>query len=213
MSDALDIAEIDANNHKAAKGYASGSYWRKRRDLLYYHYFHFMIRCIGADARSLIDIGSGNAPYLDWFSWIPERVSVDLEIPYQSESVRGIKGNIHELTFEQPFDVCTCMQVLEHVPDADAFARRLMEIGRLVLVSVPYKWAAGSNKHHVHDPVDLKKVVGWFGRDPNYHLIVREPFATKSGARLFALFDVADPTRKFGNEVRKARHPGSFPKL
>lgn len=211
LSETLDISQIDANNMQAAKGYVSGSYWRKRKDLIYYHYLHFIIRCIGVNAQSLIDVGSGNAPYLDWFNWIPDRVSVDLEVPYSSKSVRGLKGNIHDLAFDQTFDICTCMQVLEHVPDAGAFAGRLMEIGRLVLVSVPYKWPAGSNKHHVHDPVDLKKVVSWFGREPNYHLIVREPFATKSGARLFALYDVADPGRTYGNDVRKARRSAKYP--
>jgi len=206
----LDISEIDAKNKATANGYQTGSYWRKRRDLIYYHYFHFMIRCIGPEAQSLIDVGSGNAPYLDWFDWIPERVSVDLQVPYSSAAVRGLKGNIHDLAFDQPFDICTCMQVLEHVPDAGAFAKRLMEIGRLVLVSVPYQWPAGS-KHHVHDPVDLKKMASWFGREPNYHLIVREPFATKSGARLFALYDVADPGRKYGSDVRKARRAAKYP--
>jgi hypothetical protein len=205
------MTEITTESDRKRSSFASGSYWRKRRDLMYYQYFHYMIRCLGPQARSMVDVGSGNAPYLDWFDWIPERVSVDLETPYRPAAVRGIAGDIHSLTFDAPFDICTCMQVLEHVPQADAFAKRLMELGRLVLVSVPYKWPAGSNKHHVHDPVDLKKVTGWFGRDPNYHLVVREPFAARSGARLFALYDVADPERRYGTEVRRTRRKARFP--
>jgi hypothetical protein len=175
--------------------------------LVYYQYFRFMVRCLANDARSMIDVGSGNAPYLEWFDWIPERVSVDLKTPYRSDAVRGIEGNIFDLNFDQPFDLCSCMQVLEHVPEPEPFARRLLELGRILLISVPYKWPAGSSRQHVNDPVDLASVTRWFGREPNYNLVVREPFLGRKGARLFAIFDVADPARRFGSDVRRSRRP------
>jgi hypothetical protein len=189
------------------KMYESGAYWRRRSDMLYYQYFSYIVRCIGPDAASMVDVGSGNAPYLEWFDWIPRRVSVDLEVPYRSERVEGIAGDIRSLRFDEVFDICSCMQVLEHVPEPAPFSRRLMELGRMVLVSVPYKWPEGSNPGHVNDPVDLEKVAGWFGRKPNYHLVVREPFAGRKGARMFALYDVADPARKFGSKLRNKRRP------
>jgi SAM-dependent methyltransferase len=191
------------------KMYETGAYWRKRSDMLYYQYFSYIIRCIGAQAGSLVDVGSGNAPYLEWFDWIPRRVSVDLKVPYRSESVEGVTGDIRDLRFDETFDICTCMQVLEHVPEPEPFARRLMELGSLVLISVPYKWPKGANKDHVNDPVGLESVVAWFGRQPNYHLVVREPFVRKKGARMFAIFDVADPQRKFGADVRGKRRPAT----
>jgi SAM-dependent methyltransferase len=187
--------------------YASGRYWRRRSDMLYYQYFRFIVRCIASDASSMLDVGSGNSPYLEWFDWIPERVSVDLATPYQSEAVRGIEGNIFNLKFEQPFDICSCMQVLEHVPEPEPFARRLLELGRIVLISVPHKWPQGSNPLHVNDPVDINSLEKWFGRKANYHIVVREPFHAKKGERLFAIYDVADPARRFGNDVRKGRRP------
>lgn len=190
--------------------YETGSYWRKRSDMLYYQYFYYIIRCIGPNAKSMIDVGSGNAPYLEWFDWIPRRVSVDLEVPYGSDTVEGIVGDIRSLRLAETFDICTCMQVLEHVPEPASFARRLMETGRLVLISVPYKWPKGANKSHVNDPVDIKNVVDWFGRKPNYHLVVREPFSDRKGARMFALFDVAAPARKFGSGVRAKRRPATL---
>ena len=189
------------------KMYENGAYWRKRSDMLYYQYFSYIIRCIGPQAKSMLDVGSGNAPYLEWFDSIPRRVSVDLEVPYRSEAVEGVAGDIRALRFGEAFDICTCMQVLEHVPEPEPFARRLMELGKLVLVSVPYKWPKGANKGHVNDPVDLDKVVSWFGRSPNYHLMVREPFEGRKGARMFALYDVADPERKFGAKLRNNRRP------
>jgi SAM-dependent methyltransferase len=189
-----------------AMDYADGAYWRDRADLLYYQYFRYIVRCIGSTASSIIDVGSGNAPYLEWFDWIPERVSVDLRTPYSSATVRGIEGNIMALDLPR-FDLCTCLQVLEHVPEPAAFAHRLLELGALVLISVPFNWPEGSSPNHVNDPVDIAKVSAWFGLTPNYHLVVHEPFSGPKGARLFALFDVANPKRRFGTQVRHGRRP------
>ena len=111
------------------KGYASRSYWRQRSDMLYYRYIDWIIRATGAQAESLIDVGSGNCPYLDWFDWIGDRVSVDIRVPYAGPGIRPIKGDILTLDFPKRFDSCTCLQVLEHVPDVEPFARRLLAPG------------------------------------------------------------------------------------
>lgn len=187
--------------------YASGGYWQPRSDLIYYQYFRYMVRCVGHEARSMLDVGSGNSPYLEWFDWIPDRVSIDIQTPYSSAAVRGIEGDIFDFKPAAPYDLVSCMQVLEHVREPAPFAQRLLELGRLVLVSVPYKWPAGITKGHVNDPVDLAKVVRWFGRKPNYHIVVTEPFQHRKGARLIALYDPADPERTFGADIRKRRRP------
>jgi hypothetical protein len=187
-------------------GYESGAYWRGRSDLLYYHYFRCFVRCLAPNAGSLIDIGSGNAPYLEWFDWIPDRVSFDKAHPYRSETVRGVEGDLFATDFERKFDLVTCMQVLEHIPDASCFARRLTELGDLLLVLVPYKWPRGQTRGHVNDPVDLAKLSGWFGREPNYSLVVREPFVKRGGARLFAIYD-PDPKRVFDAKMRHQARP------
>lgn len=187
--------------------YANQSYWKGRSDLLYYRYIDYILRAVGRDARSLIDVGSGNCPYLEWFDWIPEKISVDIRVPYSSENVTPIKGDIHAMDFSKAFDICTCFQVLEHVPEAEAFARRLLELGELVVVSVPYLWATEPRRTtgHVHDPVDYEKLTGWMGREANYKIIVTEPFTGNArGRRLIALYD-RDRERRFGNEVRKNR--------
>ena len=176
---------------------ADERYWQRRSSLLYYKYLNSIVRDIGASAQSIVDVGTGHLPYLEWFDWIPEKVAVDLHPPYSSETVKGISGDIFELSFPKKFDLCTCMQVIEHVPDAGRFARRLMEIAHVVLVSVPHKWPAGAMHGHVHDPVTLAKVTEWFGRAPNYQLIVREPFQLRMGARLLAVYDVENPARRF----------------
>ncbi|PZR00630.1 MAG: hypothetical protein DI533_08815 [Cereibacter sphaeroides] len=201
------VPPSDAPDHAKPSVYESGNYWQRRSDMIYYDYVDLFVRTIGVNARSMIDVGSGNCPYLDWFDWIPRRVSVDINKPYSSPGVTAVKGDIFKLDFGARFDLCTCFQVLEHVPDARLFARRLLELAPLVLVSVPYRWPKSPpTKGHIHDPVTYFKLTRWMGRRANYHQIVQEPFQTRKGARLFALY-AADPHRRFGSEDVKTRIP------
>lgn len=189
---------------RGRRAYATGEYWARRSDLLYYRYVDFIVRTVGAEAGSLIDVGTGGCPYLEWFDWIPERVSFDLRHPYRSESVQGIAGDLLTHPFERRFDLCTCLQVLEHVPEAAPFAQRLQAIARRVIVSVPLNWPKGDTQGHVHDPVTEEKLQGWMGRAPNYAIEVREPFQGAKGRRLVAIYD-EDPERRFGGGDARAR--------
>ncbi len=203
---AADGGGARAGGKRRKGSYEGGGYWNARTDLLYYQYFRYFVRCLGPNAKSMIDIGSGNAPYLEWFDWIGDRVSFDKAHPYRSDNVTGMEGDLFTMDFGRKFDLVTCMQVLEHIPDAPRFAERLMGLGDLLLVSVPYKWPKGHTRGHVNDPVDEKKLARWFGREPNYSLIVREPFVKRAGARLFAIYD-ADPKRVFDAKIRHQARP------
>lgn len=182
----------------AMTAYETQAYWQRRSDMLYYRYIDYIIRAIAVDARSMVDVGTGNCPYLEWFDWIPERVSIDIRTPYSSDSVKGIKGDIFKLPITKKYDICSCLQVLEHVPDAGAFGKRLLEMSDLVVVSVPYKWPTFPKvtTGHVHDPVDYEKLTGWMGRPANYKQVVQEPFSNAKSQRLIAIYD-RDPRRKF----------------
>lgn len=184
--------------------YADGTYWKRRQRMVYYQYLDRIVRKVGSKAKSMLDVGSGNAPYLDWFDWIPDRVSIDRAPPYESEHVVGIQADFLTHPFDRKFDLVTCLQVLEHVADAKPFAQHLLSIGRIVLISVPYRWPAGQTPGHVQDPVDLEKLNLWFGRPPNWSQIVREPFSGyEKGRRLFALYNTADPEKRYSEERPK----------
>ena len=169
------------------------NYWDYRREMIYYRTLANFVRLIAFDAESLLDVGSAGCRYLEWFDWIPDRVSLDLSRPTRSPGIRSIVADFLAWTPDKRYPVITCSQVLEHVENVEAFARKLLATGDRVLISVPYKWSAGSVKGHVHDPVDESKVRRWFGCDPDYTLVVKEPFAE---SRLFCFFDPGKTFRR-----------------
>lgn len=140
----------------------------------------------------MLDVGSNNCPYLDWFPKVPERVSVDLLHPYEAPGVVSIKSDFLSWSPSRKFDVVTCLQVLEHIPDAGAFARKLLEVSKVLVVTVPYKWARGGVKSHVHDPVGEEKMLEWFGRRPNFSYRCQK--VTADVVRLIHVYDfLPDP--------------------
>jgi hypothetical protein len=149
-------------------------YWERRQNLLYYNVVRVLAQALSKDARSILDVGSAACPYLDWFPHVAERVSVDLNHPYDGPGVVAIKGDFLTWQPQQSFDVVTCLQVLEHVPRADLFATKLLSAGTIVIVSVPYRWGKGRTGSHIHDPVDREKLRGWFGREPNFEFMCKE---------------------------------------
>jgi hypothetical protein len=152
---------------------------------VYFQHVYALVHFLAQDAKSIIDVGSNGCPYLEWFSWIPRKVSVDLCMPYSSETVQGVTADFLSFPLDQKFDFCTCLQVLEHVLHADLFARKLLATSAHVLISVPYKWPSDKCEWHVHDPVDEDKVASWFGIEPIFSLVSRE---FKGDARLICYF-------------------------
>lgn len=170
---------------------------------MYYQYVDFILRVIARDAETMVDVGTGGCPYIEWFDWIPDRTSIDLHTHYESETAKGVKGNILEMKFPERFDVGTCLQVLEHIPDPAPFCAKLQEICQSLVVSVPYEWPEGRTEGHLHDLVTTEKLARWMGREPNYSIIVTEPFRKINHRRLIAVYDL-DPTRKyFSSDVEK----------
>ncbi|BAI87903.1 tetratricopeptide repeat protein [Arthrospira platensis NCB002] len=164
------------------------SYWSRRENSHYLREIRYIINLIGSHANSIIDVGSNGCPYLDWFSWIPERYSIDLRNPYQAPGVVDIKADFLKYNPDKKFDILTCLQVIEHVRNARAFCQKLLKTGRVLVVSVPYQWRAGRTKGHIHDPVDLEKMNHWFGREPNYYQFITEPGSPLR--RLICVYDV-----------------------
>ena len=180
------------------------AYWDRRADSLYLQYVFFLARVVGREARSVIDVGSNDCPYLEWLDWIPQKVSVDIDAPYSSPGVEARKGDFLDLDIRESFDLGLCLQVLEHVPDVAAFARKLLLTTPHLIVSVPYRWEPGE-ADHIHDPVDEVKLAAWFGRKPNYRIVMREPFFKKR--RMIAYFDRENQSRRITKAEVHERRP------
>ena len=181
----------------------TSGYWKRRQEMMYYQYVLDIAGPLAAGARSLIDVGSHGTSMAEAFDWIPERVALDLREPYSSPAVTGIKADFFAFAPERRYDMALCLQVLEHVPDAKGFARKLLQVADRVLVSVPYNWPKNRNRFHCQDPVDEKKLAAWFGREPDYTIVVAEPFREDAIARrLIAYFHV--PGERF--DVKRYRY-------
>ena len=152
----------------------------------------------------MIDIGSAGCHYIKWFDWIPDRVSLDLNVPTVGEGLRSIKADFFAWDPDKVYDVVICSQVLEHIEDATTFARKLLTVGKNLIISVPHKWRAGGIKGHVHDPVDQAKVDQWFGRQPDYSFTVREPFAEE---RLICFYNIGGARLPSDIGLIVASHP------
>lgn len=178
-----------------------GKYWQSRLESLYYRAVFQVVSVVGRDARSILDVGSGDTSYIKWFGWIDRKVQVSPKFKEQLEGVERISADFFEWEPGERFDVTICLQVLEHVRNAAAFCERLKATTSHLVISVPYKWRAGSAKNHVHDPVDEEKLGAWMKVPANYHFIVPEPFGAR---RLIAYYDFENgPSHRIPREISK----------
>ena len=178
--------------HQAEPIYPRGDeYWSGRAGLRYYQVVREVCSRVAPHAQSIIDVGSNSCPQLEWFPDAQRRVSLDLEAPYRAPNIESIVCDFLEYSPEVKFDLVLCLQVLEHIDDPAPFARHLLEVGRDVVISVPYLWPEGACHWHCQDPVDEAKVFGWFGREPDALHIVEEAKASRFSKRLVCHYKVA----------------------
>lgn len=151
------------------------SYWERRKNSVYIHAAQAVCRRFGNSPRSVLDVGSNGTPTLEWHRQSAERLlSLDMNKPYRAEGVESVRTDFLKFESDTKFDLVTCFQVLEHVPNPKAFAQKLLSMGDVVVASVPYKWPEGRCALHLHDPVDRKKMHAWFDREPNYSYVSKE---------------------------------------
>ncbi len=150
-------------------------YWRRRKDAIYLFATRQICRRFCESPSSVIDVGSNRTPTLEWHRRTASHlVSLDLRRPYVASGVESLTCDFFQYRPSRSFDLVTCFQVLEHVPDPAPFAKKLIELGKVIVVSVPYKWKKGKCRYHLHDPVDQAKMLDWFGREPDFSYVARE---------------------------------------
>ena len=151
---------------------------RRRIDRMSSQYVRALVERLAPGAKSLIDVGSGLEGFAEELDWIPHRVALDRRAAYSSPTVTGVVADFLTYQPDRHFDVGLCLQVLERLPDPSHMAQKLLATADHVVVAVPYLWPAGLQARHKQDPVDEAKLVNWFGRRPDYQIVVEEPLVT-----------------------------------
>jgi SAM-dependent methyltransferase len=198
----LKITEQPSTQDPGVLRQKSLGYWAARNRMLYYQAVFQYAAVAGYDAETVIDIGCGGTDYINWLHWIPKKYMLDFKVRVPSPDVIPIETDFFQFEPPQRFDLALCCQVLEHIEDAAAFCRKLKDVCRHLIVSVPYKWI-GNAPGHIHDPVDEEKLLGWMGVRPNNSQVVYEPFRE---GRLIAYYNVLEgPNFRFPKDhVMKA---------
>jgi hypothetical protein len=161
-------------------------YWEKRVELFYYEVVKEWIQKQG-EGGWILDVGARSTPIVleGTFS---RRTAIDI-IPFRHvlEGVEQIETNWMEFPLQGQADLVLCLQVLEHLDDelVAPFAQKVLKAGKRAIISVPYKWSEKDCEHHLQDPVDLDKLIGWTGRPPLEHYVERRDKMN----RLIALFE------------------------
>lgn len=182
-------------------------YWRTRRNLTYYRHLYCVVARYAAGANLAIDVGSALPPFINSFHWIAQRTILG---PYFAGNVAKDGGGIHgerslaldrieikyrvraiEADFQawpaSPtlFDLVLCSEVVEHVPKAGPFVQKLLGLGAVVVLSVPYRWDKCDGCHHAHDGISLAQITTWAGRKPFAYDVVKE---SDGDERIIAVF-------------------------
>jgi len=167
--------------------YDDPSYWSVLSHQRYYKRTVKLAKRAAPWARSVLDVGSSNTEYIRRLDWIPHRVRIDVLPLRPLEGVTDTQADFMTYRPDRTYDLVLCLQVIEHVEDPTGFCRRLLAAGKIVIISVPYRWPAGAKDDHPHDPVDPAKLQSWTGRKPLGQEIVRE-FEGPMGGRLLTLY-------------------------
>ncbi len=165
----------------------SEEYWEHRRGMNYYLEVHRLATEHASAAASVLEVGPRNTAFLRRLDWIPDKTAVDIALKPEIPGVAGVQGDFFTYDPGRRFDLVLCLQVLEHLADPAAFARKLLATGRTVIASVPYRWPAGMCRYHLQDPVDEAKLLTWFGRPPRDWLRVTD----ENQERLICVYDSA----------------------
>lgn len=162
-------------------------YWESRKDLSYYRVAIEYAKILSPQAASVLDVGGGiqwGCRYLEWLPGL-DRTSVELPSDRSDElpGVRLIKADFLEWSPPRTYDVVICLQCIEHVKNADAFAEKLLSVAKYLVVSVPFRWRRNAVEGHVHDPIDDEKMRQWFKRKPVLRSVVDQRLILGYGDR------------------------------
>lgn len=175
------------------------SYYKETREHLFYmSYIRQLLSVISLGKKSILDVGSNGMDTLSMTSCL-HKVSIDINNPFIHEGIKSIKADFLKYNFKEKFDIVTCLQVIEHIADRDIkqFCQKLLKLSSLLVVSVPYRWEKELCKEHLQDPINLSKLVTWFGDEPKFVDVITDNYM----CRLVAIFFLGKNYHHYKNYV------------
>lgn len=150
------------------------SYWQKRKGLRYYKVALELARKHCPKGMAVLDIGGADCEYISWFDWFPFKTRIDISPVASLCGAETIQSNFMDYHPRKQFDLVLCLQVLEHLASPVEFCNKLIKTGRILIISVPYRWPKGRCKSHVNDPIDEERLERWLGGNWRDKRIVRD---------------------------------------
>jgi len=148
------------------------SYYHGRKDFKYYKKVKEVLNSL--HFSSIIDIGCRKSPIMAGLRNNVYKAMLDIQEIPPMDGIHMIQADFYKWKPDRKYDVALCLQVLEHLDKPKEFAQKLLEVGKTVVISVPYKWKEGLCNYHTQDPVDESKIKRWLGREPDEQYIVND---------------------------------------
>jgi len=182
------------------RSFSRKRYWNRRREFAYYRVVLELSRKYVPAGTRVIDVGASDTEVLDQLGQFTSRVALDNRYTLPRRGIQHVRMDFMDYRPTAFFDLVLCLQVMEHLANPRAFARKLLETGRTVIISAPYRWPAGALASHRQDPVDEEKLRCWTGQDPLESLIVPD-----ARERLIAVYRGERPPGRSHGTDRAAR--------
>lgn len=178
-----------------------------RRHLRYYDSLFYTAMQFGSKAKNAIEVGCGSDPFLQYVTWIPQKICVAPYFAAYNEAGKEsvVRGGIQSvladfMDYKLPnnvdtFDLLICTQVLEHVDNPKDFMQKLIRSAKISIISVPYNWNTCDFEkcgHKTHE-ISYNKTLEWsYPYVPIVHTIVEEKKKKSNKSRIILVFERDD---------------------
>jgi hypothetical protein len=89
---------------------------------------------------------------------------IDLDRVAGGRVLCNVQDDFMHFESSERFDLVFCLNVLGQIPRPTAFLGRVLGMGEVVVISVPYKWQYDSGSGWQHDSIDEVKLQQWVRR-------------------------------------------------
>jgi SAM-dependent methyltransferase len=152
-----------------------GFYWKQRKAHTYYYDIIKICSKIlkGNEDFSIIDYGCRDTEVIFDLE-CNNKFLLDKENFYnkkqkniiKNKNIKFLEKSIYDVNFENEFDICLCLQTLEHLDNPKkAFEIIHKSSKNYTIISLPYQWS--QFKYHLHHHINEEVIKEWTGIEPS----------------------------------------------